>query len=99
MNPALAPNAGLLGSAERRSEVAQEPGIHPGDADLDFRGDAMCPGKIFGPDRRRKAIAAVVGTCDCFLLAVERRDLAARAENFLANHCRGLRQAGPDGWL
>src|SRR6185437_14913387 len=61
VNTALAPDAGLLRAAERRPEIAQEPGIHPGDADLDLRGDAMGTRQVLGPDRSRKAVRTVIG--------------------------------------
>ncbi|MNQ83227.1 hypothetical protein D3C85_983020 [compost metagenome] len=54
---------------------------------------------VLGPDRRGQAVGQAVGQLDGFFLAVERTDVAARAEDFLGDHRRVVGQAGPDGRL
>src|SRR5689334_25155394 len=41
MPPTLATNAGELGTAKRRTQVAHEPGVYPDDAGFDLLGNAM----------------------------------------------------------
>src|ERR1700733_11573220 len=80
MNAAFPTDPGLLGPAERRAQITQEPRIDPGDADIDLRRDPMGAGQVFGPDRRRQTVRTVIGGSDRFLLAVERRDVATGPE-------------------
>ena len=42
--------------------------------------------RLLGPDRRRKAIGAVVGEGDRLVVIVERRQMRARAEDFIRDH-------------
>src|SRR6185437_2225514 len=96
MNAAFPADPGLLGPAEGRAQIAQEPRIDPCDADVDLRRDAMGAGQVFGPDRRRQPVRTVIGGSDRFLLAVEWRDVATRPEYLLVDHSRVGLQAGPD---
>src|SRR5579859_1770590 len=92
-------DAGLLGAAEGRAEVAQEPAVDPDHADLELGRDALGARDVAGEKRGAEAVAGVVGALDRLLLAVEGGDVAARTEDLLA-HDRGvLREAGPDRGL
>src|SRR5690606_2065730 len=81
VHAALAADARLLGAAEGGAQVAQEPAVDPGDADLDRRRDAMRAREVLRPDRGRQAVGASVGARDRVFLAVERREVAARPED------------------
>src|SRR5574337_75620 len=78
MHAALAPDAGLLGAAERGAQVAQEPAVDPAQADLDLLRHPVRTGDVLAVDRRGKAIAVRVDLRDHFVLAVERADVATR---------------------
>ena len=83
MHAALAADAGMLGAAERRAEVAQKPGVDPDDARFDFRGDAVRPREIARPDGGGEAVVGGVGPLDHLRLGVEGEDVTAGAEDFL----------------
>src|SRR5712691_3502647 len=79
---ALAADAGEFRPAEGRPQVAQEPAVDPGDADLHRLPDAVASRKVARPHRRSKAVDSVVRHGDGFFLLVERGEVGARAENF-----------------
>src|SRR5687768_15655832 len=51
MQPAFAPDPGELRPAEGRAQVAQEPAVHPGDADFHRLADAVAAREICRPHR------------------------------------------------
>ncbi|KAG1249601.1 hypothetical protein G6F68_013234 [Rhizopus microsporus] len=99
MHAALAADARLLGAAERRAQVAQEPRIDPADAHVQRRAQAMGRADVAGPYGRGQAVRRSVGQGNGFLFRIERRDVAARPENFLLDDGGRFRQACPHGGL
>eukprot|EP01136_Pigoraptor_vietnamica_P037660 Opistho-1_new@105931 len=99
MHAAFAADARRLGAAEGGAQVAQEPAVDPADADLHLLGHAVGAAQVLGPHGGRQAVVGGVGQRDGFFLGVEGRDVAAGAEDFLADHRGRLGQAGPDGGL
>src|SRR5450631_3777604 len=99
MHAAFAADAGLLRTTKWRAQIAQKPRVDPHDAGIDGRAQTKASPDIAGPHRRREAVRRVVRQPHRLLLAVERAQVTARAEDFLANHRRGLRQSGPNGRL
>src|SRR5688500_2226061 len=72
--PALAPEAAFLHSAERNAEIPQQPRVDPHRPALDRRGDPMGLLEVPGPDARRKSIARAVGIGNRLLGRIEGRD-------------------------
>src|SRR5215831_3899420 len=95
VQPALAADSRELRSAEGRAQVAQEPAVHPRDADLHRLADAVAAREVGGPHGRREAVGRVVRHGDRLFLLVERRDVRAGPEDLLAHRARGLREPGP----
>src|SRR5690606_31841074 len=58
---ALATQAGLAGAAERRAQVAHQPGVDPDHAHLQLRAEAVRAVEVAGPDRGRQSVVAGVG--------------------------------------
>src|SRR5262245_2261264 len=92
---AFAADAGELRAAERRAQVAQEPAVHPGDADLHRLPDAVAAREVGGPHGRGEAVGRVVRHVYGLLLLVEGRDVGAGPEDLLAHRARALGQPGP----
>ncbi|MNZ78821.1 hypothetical protein D3C78_974100 [compost metagenome] len=59
----------------------------------------MGTGQIGGPDGGRQAVIGGVGHVHHFVFAIERRDVAARAENLFLDHGSRFRQTGPNSRL
>src|SRR5882672_4436989 len=95
VQPAFAPDSRELGAAEWRTQVPQEPAVHPGDADFHRLPDAVAACEVGGPHRRSKAVGRVVRHVDRLFLLVEWRDVGAGPEDLLAYRARGFRQPGP----
>eukprot|EP01136_Pigoraptor_vietnamica_P037655 Opistho-1_new@105924 len=96
VHAAFAADARGLRSAEGGAQVAQEPAVDPADADLDLPGHAVRGAEVLGPHRGGESVVGGIGQRDRLLFGVERRDVAARAEDLLADHRGRFRQAGPD---
>src|SRR5207244_7368876 len=96
---AFAPDAGILRSAERSAEVAQEPTVNPADADVDLRRDAMRAPQIARPHGGREAVLRVVRHSHRVGLVIERLDVDARAEDLLLHDRRCFGESGPDRGL
>src|SRR5688572_4280372 len=97
LHAALASQAGRAHAAERRAQVALQPGIDPDHAGAQLRGEAMGAVEVAGPDRGGQAVVAVVGERQRLLVAVERLQRDDRAEDLVAV-ARALRpQAFDDG--
>src|SRR6266480_3643937 len=58
---AFAADAACLHAAERNSQVAHEPAVHPDCASMNFFGDAMCAIQVLRPNARSQAVIGVVG--------------------------------------
>src|SRR5690606_15902109 len=52
----LAAEAGLARAAERRAQVAQQPGVDPDDAGAQFRAEAVGAVEVAGPDACGQAV-------------------------------------------
>src|SRR5574337_800889 len=78
--PALAPDARQLRAAEGRAQVAREPGVDPDDADVEAARDPVRTRQVGRPHAAGQAVGGVVHARDHLVLAVERRDVAHRAE-------------------
>src|SRR5580700_8752899 len=94
MRPALAADPGQLHAAKRGAQVAQEPVVDPGDTDFHLSRHAMRALQVRGPDRGREPVAGVIGHVDGLLLGIKRRQVAHRAEDFLADTARAFSEAG-----
>src|SRR5215831_20832208 len=79
----LAPDARVLHPPEGRPEVPQHPGVHPDDAALQRRAEAMGPDQVARPHRGGQAIAHPVGGAEDLLLGVEGDERRDRAEDLL----------------
>src|SRR5215471_14617452 len=56
VQPALAADARELRAAEGRAQVAQEPAVHPRDADLHRLAYSVAPREVGGPHRRGEPV-------------------------------------------
>src|SRR5688572_27585376 len=66
MHAALAADARVPGAAEGSAQVAQEPAVDPGDADVDLFRHAVGARGILGPDGRAQAVLGVIRQRHCF---------------------------------
>src|SRR5580658_7263136 len=82
MHPAFPPYAGKPRSTKGRSQVSQEPAIHPRNAHLHLLRHTMPPLQVAGPDRGSQTILRIVGHGDGLLLRIKRRDVAHWTEDF-----------------
>src|SRR5579871_106642 len=85
MDPSLPSDAGLLGAAERGAQVAQEPAIDPADAHVQLRRHPVRARQIGRPYGGRQPVAGVVRHAHDLLLAVKRRNVAARPEDLFTD--------------
>src|SRR5262245_33751686 len=99
MNAAFAANSRCFCAAERGAQVAKKPAIDPAEANLDCSSHAVSCAEILRPHRRCQAVLRGIRQFHSLLLGVERRDVAARSEYFLANHARSFWQTSPDRGL
>src|SRR5687767_6664669 len=97
--PALAPEAAFLHSAERNAEIPQQPRVDPYRPALDRRGDPMGLLEVPGPDARRKSIARAVGKGDCLLGRIEGRNGDHGPEDLLLHDAPLAVEAGDHGRL
>src|SRR5580704_263069 len=99
MHAAFAANAREPRSAKRRSQITQEPAIHPSNAHPHLLRDAMAALQITGPDRRRESVLRVICHGDGFLFRIKRSDVAYWPKDFFLHAPRRFRKASIDGWL
>src|SRR5690606_1977573 len=79
----LAAEPGLARAAERRAQVAHQPGVDPDDAGAQFRAEAVGAREVAGPDRGREAVVAGVGERQRLVVVVERLQRGYRPEDLL----------------
>src|SRR5271156_386251 len=99
MHPALAADARKPNSTERRSQIAQEPAIHPGDTNIHLLRDTMATFQIAGPDRSRESILRIVRHSHGFFFRIKRRNVAHRPKNFFFYAASRLGESSIDRWL
>ena len=80
MHPALATSTRLPRTTKRRTQVAQQPAVDPGNAHIDICRHKVRAAQVIGPHRCGQAIAVGIHQRQQFLFAVERSDVAARAK-------------------
>src|SRR5579864_560633 len=96
MHAALTADPRKAHATKGRPQVAQEPAIHPGDADIHLLRDAVAALEIRRPDRGGKSVLGVVRHCNCLVFRIERRDVADRTEDLFFHAPRRLAQASID---
>src|SRR5580765_6167325 len=96
MPAALAADARQPDAAERRTQIAQEPGVDPDHADAKASRQRMRTFEIARPQGCAKAVVGIVDPVHDFVFGIERRDVADRAEHFLAHAARAIVEPGPD---
>src|ERR1022692_3847490 len=99
MHSAFAANAGESRSAKRRSQITQEPAIHPRDTHVHSLRNAMASLQVAGPDRCGESILRIIGHRHGFLFQIKRRDVANGPEDFLFHAPRRFRKSSIEGWL
>src|SRR5579862_134656 len=99
MYSAFAPEPRQSHSAKWRTQIAQEPAIHPRNAYIHLLRYAMAALEVARPDRSRKAVFRVIGHCHGFLFRIEGRDVTYGPENFFFHTTRRFRESSIDGWL
>src|SRR5208283_6189477 len=99
MHPAFAANAGKSCAAEGRSQIAQEPAVHPRDAHIHLLRNPMAAFQVAGPDRGCESVLRFVGHGHGFLFRIERRNVAYWAKNFFLHAPRRLWKSSIDGGL
>src|ERR1700722_4339741 len=96
MHSTFTSNARKSRSSEWRSQIAQEPAIHPCNAHLHLLCDTMPALQIAGPDRGGEAVFCVVGHGDGFFLRIKRCDVANGPKYFFLDAPRGFWQSSID---
>src|ERR1017187_3931919 len=99
MHSALAANARKSRSPKRRSQIPQEPAIHPRDAHIHLLCHTVAALQVAGPDRRCESVLRVIGHGNGFLFRIEQRDVANWPEDFFLHAPRRFRKSSIDGWL
>src|SRR5690606_26655161 len=84
LQAALAAQARRAHAAERRAQVAHQPGVDPHHAHAQRGGEAVRPHGVGGPHRRREAVVYGVGEREGVAVVVERLQRGHRAEDLLA---------------
>src|SRR5205085_7721889 len=79
--------------------VAEEPAVHPCNADIHSLCYAMPTFQIAGPDGCRQAVLCVIGHADCFVLRAERSNMADRAEDLFLDAASRLAEPSIDWGL
>jgi len=92
-------DAALLHTAERYTQVANEPAVDPHRACLERLGHAMSPLEVLCPYGRRKPILRAVGHLDCLRFVVEWDNRHNGAEDLLLVRATVHVEPGNDGWL
>src|SRR5215813_86193 len=78
---ALAADARVFHPPEGRAQVAEHPGVHPDDAALQPRGEAVGPAEVRGPHRGGQSVAHPVAGLEHLLLRIEGEQGGHRAED------------------
>src|ERR1700722_11521528 len=99
MHSAFASYAGKSCPAKGRTQITQEPAVHPGDPHIHLLSHTMTSLQIAGPDRCRESVFRVIGHSNGFLFGIKRRDVAHGPKDFFLHAPRRFWKSSIDGWL
>src|ERR1700730_3308763 len=94
---ALAADAALLGAAERRGRIGNEPAVEPDHAVIELFRHPHAAAQVLGVEIRDQTIFSVVGAPDHLVLRPEGLDRGDRSENLLVQHGCTVRYASEHG--
>jgi len=86
MHSAFAANPRKSRSSEWRSQIAQEPAVHPCDAHTHLLRYAMATLQIAGPISKPPVRTCIVRQGNSFFFRIKRRNVAHRPKNFFLPH-------------
>src|SRR5271166_1436818 len=99
MHSAFAADAGKSCPTEWRSQITQEPAIHPCDAHIHLLRHTMTSLQVARPDRRREPIFRVIGHSHGLFFVLKWRDVTNWPKDLLFHAPRRFRKSSIDGWL